>query len=273
MYLDYISEFTEKERGIIQLFVHNFNNDGIKVLDKICDESADLIVDFIKWNDNLPRPFFTPLWRFKKWVKELFSKSEDDTKEKRRKTNKQEDGDELNRCKAQQKYFSKKAGIAKKKYYRLQIMIMILALLSSFVLVLDLDKVSFQLGCPDWCFYRHFTDVPLGKIIIGLCSGLIILFTGIDKLKQHVQEWTKNRVASEGLKREMNLYLLNAGVYAISDSTAKKKLFVENYESIIAKEVSAFESNKSKIPTDMEKILDKFEEKKQKEDNDNVIKD
>jgi hypothetical protein len=175
---------------------------------------------------------------------------------------------EIKRCKEQQNYFSQKAGEAKKKFYRLQIWIMILALLSSFVLILDMDAVSFSIGCKGKCFYREFENVPLTKIVTGLCSGLIVLFTGIDKLKQHVQEWTKNRIASEGLKRELNLYEQGAGEYAGLQDPQKRNLFVENYEKIIAKDVVDFESNKNKIPSELEKLNNK----QQKQDGkDNVI--
>ena len=51
------------------------------------------------------------------------------------------------------------------------------------------------------------------RIICALLSLLIIVISGIDKLKQHHEEWTKNRKASELLKSEICRYKFGVGSY------------------------------------------------------------
>ena len=252
---------------------------AIDVINSLNDIEVNVIKRFIVWIGTLPN---------KKWklrvhgfwysLTNKFRRKSKSTKEWKNwiETNLLNIDDEYNmelkRCKEQQKYFSQNANEAKKKYYRIQIIIIILAFLASMILLFDgLDRLSFYIGCRDSCFYWEFENVNVSKILTGFFSGLIIVLSGIDKLKQYVQEWTKNRIASEALKREKNLYEQHSGVYDISDSEKRKKLFVANYEDIIARDVAAFESNKDKIPSELEKILEKFEQ--QKDNNDNVIKD
>ncbi len=270
-YLEYRSMFDWEERNTIQEFCDKYKTDvkegkhkrdkyDIRVIDDFGDKNQDVILDFLAWIDTI---------HFNKVVR-IFCKKKQavtDYFEERKKRRllllgRTTEGAELERCKQQQKYFSDKAKRKKKWFYWLQIFIMFFALLSSVVLLVQTDKQDI------W----GFKDVDLSKLIAGCCSLLVVFCSGLDKLMQNVQEWTKSRIASENLKREENLYRCDAGVYVGLDPTTKKKTFVNNYEDIISKDVAAFESNKNKLPEDMEKVLVKFG-KQQKEDNDNVLKD
>lgn len=280
-YLEYYNVFKWAERQVIEDFELKYVNKDkkygdkqldIKVIDTFNDKEQEVILDFLDWLDTLPsgtkiiKCYYRPKYYIKSLFKTKVSKTkylEERIKQRRRDSGSTSEKTELERCRSQQEYFSKKAERSKRKYYRIQILIMLLALCSSVVLFLKLGST--------YSFLPDNMDLP--KFISVLCSTLIVFCTGLDKLKQHVQEWTKNRIASERLKKEMNLYEQCAGDYYGLSPTEKKNLFVKNYEDIIAKDVDAFESNKSRIPADLEQIIKQLNKQDNSKRNDNVLKD
>lgn len=57
------------------------------------------------------------------------------------------------------------------------------------------------------------------RIICAILSLLIIIISGIDKLKQHHEEWTRNRNAAELLKSEICRYKFGVGPYFEPEKT------------------------------------------------------
>ena len=100
-------------------------------------------------------------------------------------------------------YFQKKANRSQKWFNFIQITILVLGFLSVFILAFDLDSF----------FKFDSTKFSVTKVLGAFMSGVIVVLTGLDKLKNFKEEWIKNRKAEEMLKREMDLYKEGSAPY------------------------------------------------------------
>ena len=66
-------------------------------------------------------------------------------------------------------------------------------------------------------------DVKLIKIICSILSLLVIIVSGIDKLKQYNAEWIKDRKATEKLKSEICKYKFGVDPYTVPVKVEEKK--------------------------------------------------
>ena len=101
----------------------------------------------------------------------------------------------------QHKYFDDKANISQKRYIRIQLWIIILSALSVLVLSIDIDKL---------CAMEKFS---ITKSICAICSLVIVIISGWDKLKQYHTEWISKRKADEKLKVEICKYKFGVAPY------------------------------------------------------------
>jgi len=96
-------------------------------------------------------------------------------------------------------------------------------------------------------------NLDLEKGIVTLCSFLIVIVTGFDKLMKHYEKWHRNRENCEKLKREVYSYYYNVGVYQKSEE--KNALFVERVETIINDYINDMLSEKNGITIEQIKEL------------------
>lgn len=125
------------------------------------------------------------------------------------------------RWNSQRNYFSKASAKKQKAFNFCQITIIILSALSVTVLTFDLDA-------------------KVIKIVCSILSLLVIIVSGIDKLKQFSAEWIKNRKATERLKSEICKYKFGVDPYIVPVKPAEKK-----EESAEKKEESAEKKEES----------------------------
>ncbi|MBP5681914.1 MAG: DUF4231 domain-containing protein [Bacteroidales bacterium] len=108
------------------------------------------------------------------------------------------------RWNSQRNYFSKTSAKKQKAFNFCQITIIILSALSVTVLTFDLDA-------------------KVIKIVCSILSLLVIIVSGIDKLKQFSAEWIKDRKATEKLKSEICKYKFGVEPYTVPIKLAEKK--------------------------------------------------
>ena len=88
----------------------------------------------------------------------------------------------------------------------------------------------------------------LNKVLCAVLSLIVVIISGFDKLMQHQLEWIKNRDATESLKSEISKYKFGISPYsAVDEENNNARLFVENVEAIISKDVSEFRSNRGRL--------------------------
>lgn len=108
------------------------------------------------------------------------------------------------RWNSQRNYFSKSSQKKQKWFNFCQVTIIILSGLSVTILTIDMD-------------------VKLIKIICSILSLLVIIVSGIDKLKQYNAEWIKDRKATEKLKSEICKYKFGVDPYTVPVKVEEKK--------------------------------------------------
>ena len=108
------------------------------------------------------------------------------------------------RWNSQRNYFSKSSQKKQKYFNFCQITIIVLSALSVTILTLDLD-------------------VKVIKIVCSVLSLLVIIISGIDKLKQFNAEWVKDRRATEKLKSEICRYKFGVAPYTVPIKAEEKK--------------------------------------------------
>ncbi len=134
----------------------------------------------------------------------------------------------------------------------------------------DFDVIKAKLDNKSW---YHPDLFSWNKLICAVLSFIVVIISGIDKLKQHQLEWTKNRNATERLKNEIAKYKFGVDPYQPidpeelnliekaehgggNDTDNKKKsgkvsqnarLFVERVETIISNDVDEFLNNKRSL--------------------------
>ncbi len=74
------------------------------------------------------------------------------------------------------------------------------------------------------------------RLISSILGGIIVVATSLLQLHKYHENWITFRSTQELLKREKFLYLNDAGNYANIESETKKRLLVENIESIVSTE-------------------------------------
>ena len=112
--------------------------------------------------------------------------------------------------------------------------------------------------------FRDFIrNLDLEKGIVTLCSFLIVIVTGFDKLMKHYEKWHRNRENCEKLKREVYSYHYDVGVYQKvnkdKDKYKKNALFVERVETIINDYIHDMLSEKNGLTIEQIKELIKQE--------------
>lgn len=138
------------------------------------------------------------------------------------------------RWNSQRNYFSKASAKKQKAFNFCQITIIILSALSVTILTLDLD-------------------VKAIKIICSVLSLLVIIISGIDKLKQFNAEWVKNRKATERLKSEICKYKFGVDPYTVPAKPQEKK-----EESADKKEESADKKEEKGISERTKLLLERL---------------
>jgi hypothetical protein len=134
----------------------------------------------------------------------------------------QTEHDYLNdRLQEQLDYHSKASKENKKKFYSLQFIIILTSALIPIVNVVS----------------------PAGdalRLISSILGGIIVVSTSLMQLHKYHENWITFRSTQELLKREKYLYLNDAGEYANIEPEKKKRLLVENTESIVSSETSRY---------------------------------
>ena len=108
------------------------------------------------------------------------------------------------RWNSQRNYFSKSSQKKQKYFNFCQITIIVLSALSVTILTHDLD-------------------VKVIKIVCSVLSLLVIIISGIDKLKQFNAEWVKDRRSTEKLKSEICRYKFGVAPYTVPIKAEEKK--------------------------------------------------
>jgi hypothetical protein len=125
------------------------------------------------------------------------------------------------RLQEQLDYHSKASKENKKKFYSLQFLIILTSALIPIVNVVS----------------------PAGdalRLISSIFGGIIVVTTSLLQLHKYHENWITFRSTQELLKREKYLYLNDAGDYSNIEPEKKKRLLVENVESIVSSETSRY---------------------------------
>jgi hypothetical protein len=125
------------------------------------------------------------------------------------------------RLQEQLDYHGKASKENKKKFYSLQFIIILTSALIPIVNVVS----------------------PAGdalRLISSILGGIIVVSTSLMQLHKYHENWITFRSTQELLKREKYLYLNDAGEYANIEPEKKKRLLVENTESIVSSETSRY---------------------------------
>jgi hypothetical protein len=134
----------------------------------------------------------------------------------------QTEHDYLNdRLQEQLDYHSKASKENKKKFYSFQFIIILTSALIPIINVVS----------------------PAGdalRLISSILGGIIVVSTSLMQLHKYHENWITFRSTQELLKREKYLYLNDAGEYANIEPEKKKRLLVENTESIVSSETSRY---------------------------------
>ncbi|TYP69462.1 MULTISPECIES: DUF4231 domain-containing protein [Nitrosomonas] len=132
----------------------------------------------------------------------------------------------------QREWYSKKAGIHKKRHLFFAMSVIVMGALISFLQVMDTE------------IWIRYLTAALGAVVSVLRATDMLLRPG--------ETWQGYRKASENMKRECRLYLNNADVYAdAGNEDAAYHLLVERVEVIIAEEQQLYWQfhAKSTVPT------------------------
>lgn len=151
------------------------------------------------------------------------------------------------RWKDQYDYFRNKANKSQKWFNFIQITILVLGFLSVFILSFDLDS---------FCSFNS-SKFSLTKVLCAFMSGVIVVLTGYDKLKNFKEEWIKNRKNEEMLKREWELCKGGIEPYA--------SLLVEEEEDEEPKKSLATSERTKKLLTSLVALTEDYDDTMVKE--------
>ncbi len=87
-----------------------------------------------------------------------------------------------------------------------------------------------------WQFWWWVQSCDIEKGICAICSFVIVILTGFNRLMNHYEEWKRNRENCEKLNRELYNYHYNIGEYKLRKGEEEKKkesIFVDRVETII----------------------------------------
>ncbi len=99
-----------------------------------------------------------------------------------------------------------------------------------------------------WEFWWWIQSCDIEKGICAICSFVIVILTGFDRLMKHYEEWHRNRENCEKLNRELYNYHYNVGEYNSKDNDNKKEsIFVDRVETIINDYMKDMLSEKNKF--------------------------
>lgn len=146
--------------------------------------------------------------------------------------------------------FSKTSEEKKKWFYRCQSWILFLCAASVAVLTIDLDSLGYS-----W--------LPSNKVVCALISLVVMIITGIDKLKQYNSEWMKNRKVAEQLKSEICKYKFGVGPYT-DETYSHNNIFPDSPEYGTTTKDAGFVPDRTKL------FIDKLNIFAQKYDDDAV---
>ena len=133
------------------------------------------------------------------------------------------------RLEKQLNWYDKKAKLNLHRYYEIQIVILGVIALIPIINVVGGYEMTI-------------------RIISSILGAIIIGATGILQLTKAQESWIIFRSTAETLKKEYNLYMLNAGDYSDPSLTDDKrdKLFIERSESVMAMEGTKYFSLRQK---------------------------
>lgn len=81
-------------------------------------------------------------------------------------------------------------------------------------------------------------------VYIGIASsilgGIVVVISSLLQIHRYQENWILYRTTSELLKKEKYFYLNDAGSYSGLNAERKKKLLVENVETIVSAETSKY---------------------------------
>ena len=127
------------------------------------------------------------------------------------------------RVKNQREWYEAKANENKKTFISYQTVIIVLGALIPVL-------VAFESVIPTLKIY--------GGPITALVSAIIVIYAGLDKLKQPQPNWFNYRANEESIKKEEWFYKYNAGPYKGIGEAKAKVLFIERIEGIISSDIA-----------------------------------
>ena len=153
------------------------------------------------------------------------------------------------RVKKQRDWYEVKANENKKTFISYQTVIIVLGALIPVL-------VAFESVIPVLKNY--------GGPITALISAIIVIYAGLDKLKQPQPNWFNYRANEESIKKEEWFYQYKAGPYKGVGENEAKILFIERIEGIISSDIARTtsvtekkdENNGSKSPDNSSKQND-----------------
>ena len=123
----------------------------------------------------------------------------------------------------QLRYYENKAGQAKKKHYRMQVLIIMLGVIVP--VVINLPQELFR------------TDVVY-RVVITSLSVLLGVLSGLAGFFNFGDNWLSFRATEEMLKQEKYLFLTKSGIYLKNENAFEH--FVSRIETILASERKEF---------------------------------
>lgn len=120
-------------------------------------------------------------------------------------------------------WYDKKSSWNQKRYKRLRIITISLAVMIPFLTGL-IDENS----------------KDLLKILIGVSGAMVAIIEGFQSTYKFQENWIQYRTTTESLKHQKMLFLTQSGPYASDDSFS---VLVENVEALISKENSDWRQN------------------------------
>jgi uncharacterized membrane protein YbaN (DUF454 family) len=121
-------------------------------------------------------------------------------------------------------WYSEKAGKNKKRFYAMQIIIIVTG-----------ASISIVNGL-------RVSDALLGYIGVfsAILGAVVIIVTALLQLFKSQENWILYRTTAELLKKEKFYYLNSVGEYAGLSSEQKEKMLVERVETIVSSESSKY---------------------------------
>ena len=126
------------------------------------------------------------------------------------------------RVEAQRKWHSTEAGVNKRWYYTLEIVILTAGALIPVVNVLDV------------------LPGPWLRVLSSVLATIIVIAAGANKLYGFQENWLHFRLVSEALKRETEFYLHKTGDYEVNGEQQRNRILVERVEEILSSTTSQF---------------------------------